>query len=114
MREVMCVLRDRLYHHQWRFPRDAAKNLHPIFLRIDETVLFRGIIRVSALYSPAAALNRGHHGLFHLLLRRPAFLIGGKAQIAVCDEVDGFLHALILAFVRASGYLEGLEIEAQR
>src|SRR3989442_545442 len=51
---------------------------------------------MAALDLASFAPYGGHHGLFGPGLRRPAFLIGGEAQVAIGDENHSFRHGNIL------------------
>ena len=87
---MMAVLPDALGHDQRRVRVQLAKNLHAHLLRINEAVLLFAVIRMGAHHRPALGLERpGQRGL-HLGLLGPAFLVGGKAQVAVGHQIDVF------------------------
>jgi len=92
MQDVMAVLPNRFGDYERRRGRNILEDRHAIFLRIDETVLFRGIKRMAALDSKAKTVDRFGDGGFHSGLRRPTHPVGGKTKIATCDQNHGLRH----------------------
>src|ERR1043166_3041534 len=86
--KVLAVLPYALRHNQRRFGIQPAKDLHPHLLRINETVLLPLVIRMRPNRRPPLSLESLRQNRFHLRLLRPAFLIGGKPQIAVGHQVS--------------------------
>jgi len=80
---VMAILPDGFHHHQRRAGRNAAEHFHSALLAIDETVTFGGIAGVAAFDGVAQPPDGACDGFFDARLGRPAFLVGGQAQIAV-------------------------------
>ena len=97
VQDVMAILPHRLDHHQRRIGRDAAEHFHSALLAIDEAVTFGGIAGVTAFDRAAQTANGAHDGFLGARLGRPASLVGGQAQIAVCDYDDRIWHDHILA-----------------
>ena len=62
---------------------------------------FTGIEGMPAFHFKPFAADGFHDGLFGARLGGPAFLIGGKAQVAVGDHDDRFGHGNILTLGRA-------------
>ena len=92
----MAVLPDRFDDDERGGARDVAKNLHAVFLAVDEAVLLGGIERMGALYSVSGATDGCDDGCLDGFLSGPALLIGGQTQIAAGDEKDGFTHLSLL------------------
>ena len=86
VQHVMRVLPDGLGHDQRRLGVDSGEDLHPFLLRADEAMPFVGLERMGADQLAAEAGDGAAQRLLHLLLRRPAALVGGGPQIAVGDE----------------------------
>ncbi len=87
---VMAVLPDQLRHDQLGVRVDVLENVHPHPLAGDEPVFFDRIVGMPAPDGDALASKRLDHPPFHIGLRRPAGLIGGKTQVAAGDE-DRFI-----------------------
>ncbi len=86
---VMAVLPDRLGHNERRVCGYIAEDFHAVFLAVDEAVAFRLVEGVSAFDRIAFLVNGGGQVLFEGLLGSLTFLIGGSAEIAAGDEIDG-------------------------
>ncbi len=106
VQNVMAVLPDSLDHHQRRVGRDGAEDLHAAFLAIDEAVTLGGIASVAAADFAAQLPDSRHDGFFGARLCRPAFLVGGQAQISVRNQDDRIWHDHIFAS-RAAGSPRG-------
>jgi hypothetical protein len=102
VQDVMAILPDRLDHHQRRAGRDAAEHFHAALLAIDEAVTFGGVAGVAAFDRAAQPPDGAHDGFLGARLGRPAFLVGGQAQIAVRNQDDRIWHDHIFAS-RAAG-----------
>ena len=85
VKDVMAVLPHRLDDYQRRAGRDAAKYFHSNFLAIDETMTLGGIVGVAALHVAAQPSDGSRDRLLGARLGRPALLVGGEAQISICD-----------------------------
>lgn len=88
--DVMGVLPDGFGNDQRGVLRDLAEDLHAVLLGVDEAVFLDRVARVGALDFVAFAGEAFGEFFFHGFLLGPAFLVGGEAQVAVCDEVDVF------------------------
>ena len=82
---VMAVLPHGFDDDERRTGRDVAKNLHPVFLTVNESVPLGGVVGVAAPDLPSFPLDGSGHSPFDLLLRRPALLIRREAKIAACN-----------------------------
>ncbi len=88
--EVVRILPDGLGDDQRRASIDMGEDLHAFFLRCDEAVALRLLEGMCAHELVPEVRHRGGELLFHRGLGRPAFLVGGEAQVAIGDEQDGF------------------------
>lgn len=77
---------DCLGDDEGRLPVDLCKYIHALTLAGDEAVLEIGVIFVSPLKITAKALDDASEFLLHLILFRPAVLIGGDTEIAIGNE----------------------------
>ena len=92
---VMRVLPDRLGHDQAGLGIDLPEDLHPFLLRADEAVLLVRLVGMRP-HQFVAGLGHGARQLgLHLLLGRPALLIGRQPQVAAGDQQDLLLLTLI-------------------
>ena len=85
MQHVMTVLPDRFHYNQRRAPRDVAKNLHAIFLAVNESVALGGIEWMPPLHLASSSANGCDNRRLYRLLSRPALLVGRQTQIAAGD-----------------------------
>jgi hypothetical protein len=92
---MVTVLPDRFGNDQGGFRRDLAKDIHPVFLRIDKAMLLDGIDRVTALDLKTGRFDSLGDSLFDLLLGRPADTVSREAQIAAGDHYDTFRHCFL-------------------
>ena len=90
VQQVVGILPDRFGDDQRRVRVQGPENFHAHFLRIDEPVLFRGVIGMGAHGRPALGFERAGEGGFHLRLGGPTHLVGAEAEIAVGEKVGLF------------------------
>jgi len=86
---MMRVLPHSLGDDERRVRVNAAKDLDALPLAGDEAVLLFGIVRMRAPRFPTLGLEGFGERVLHGFLRRPASLVGGKAEIATGDDLDG-------------------------
>ena len=90
--EVVRILPDALGDDERRGGVEVGKHRHAFLLGADETVLHISFVGMGA---DEFVTERGDdlgELFFHGGLGGPALLVGGLAQIAVGDEVDGFFR----------------------
>ncbi len=95
VQKVVRILPDRFGHDQTRGGVDLAKDLHPFPLRTDEPMLFLPLVGVSPDQLVAKTGHRIGQRLLHLVLRRPAVLVGRQAEVPVGDQENLFLTSLL-------------------
>ena len=84
--QVVRVLPDRLGNNKGRLPVDLCKHIHALALAGDEAVLEIGVIFVGPLKITTEAFDYASEFLLHLILFRPAVLIGSNTEIAIGNE----------------------------
>jgi hypothetical protein len=89
---VVRVLPHALGHDERLLWIDAPKHLDAHALRIQEAVLFYGVVGVGAAHGIALLLQGSGELSFHSLLGGPALLVGGQAEVTAGEEEDFFLR----------------------
>ena len=87
---MLAILPDRFGDDQRTRRIQLAEDRQPRFLRVDEPMLFRLVVRMASDYTPAFALQSSAQGGLHPGLLGPAFLIRRKTQIAIRDQINLF------------------------
>ena len=86
----MAVLPDAFGDDERCIGIEITENFHTQLLGIDEAMLLFFIERMGADNRPAFGFEGfGQHG-FHFRLFGPAFLIGGKAKVAIGQKISVF------------------------
>ena len=80
--DMVAVLPYRLGHNQFGVGVDVREHFHAHALVGDETVLLHRIVGVAAFDGDAFFGKGRDDTALHVFLRRPAYLIGGQAQVA--------------------------------
>ena len=83
---MVRVLPDCLGDDEGRLPVDLCKHIHALALAGDEAVLEIGVIFVGPLKITTKSFDDASEFLLHLILLRPAVLIGGDTEIAIGNE----------------------------
>lgn len=91
VQDLVGVLPYTLGNDQRRILGDVAKHLHSVDLRVDEPVFFFRVARMGAFDFPSLSRETFREFFFHRLLFGPAFLVGGETEVAVGNEVNGFI-----------------------
>ena len=95
----MAVLPDAFGDNQWGIRIELAEDFHAHLLGINEAVLLFLIEGMGANDVPAFGFDGFGEDGFHSGLFRPAFLICGKAKIAIGEQISVFglktLHILV-------------------
>jgi len=86
--QMVRILPYRFGNNQRRIGMDFVKNLHPLFLRADKSMLFSRVVFVSAIQLIPFSLDSFRQPAFHRFLCLPAGLVDGKSQITAGDQGD--------------------------
>ncbi len=86
---MMAVLPDRFGDDERRVGGDVAEDFHAVLLAVDEAVAFVLVERMGALDRAAFLVDGGDEVPFQGFLGGLTFLVGGGAEIAAGDEIDG-------------------------
>src|SRR4029077_3432579 len=89
---MLAVLPHRFDDDQRRLGWDRAKYLDPPLLAVDEAMLLHWVVLVRPAHLVPQGANRSRHGVLHLRLHGPTFLIRGQTQIPVRHGHDGLPH----------------------
>ena len=82
-KHVMAILPDTFSHDERGVRIQLLEDLHPLFLRIDEAMLLPFVECMRSNNTPAFSFESFRQNGLHFGLFGPAFLIGGKAKVAV-------------------------------
>ena len=83
---VMGVLPDGFDHDDRGLRWNLAENVDAVALAVDKAVLLFGLERVCAFYVASQFLHGVDESLLDRLLRGPAHLVGGQAQVTTGDQ----------------------------
>jgi hypothetical protein len=83
VRKMMRILPDGFGDDQRSIRIDLGKDFHSFFLGGDEAVLFGFLEGMGADQLVPGGGEGGGEGFLHLCLGRPAFLVGGEAEVTV-------------------------------
>ena len=83
---VVAVLPDRFCNDETGVGMNGLEDVHAHTLAGNESVLFMGIVGVTALDGNAFCRKCLDDALFHIVLGGPALLVSGQAQVPAGDQ----------------------------
>jgi hypothetical protein len=89
---VVSVLPDGFENDHRGLGWDLTEDVDTIALAVDEAVLLFGLERMGAFYLSSKALDSLDEIFLSRLLRGPAYLVGGQAQVTTGDQGNWTRH----------------------